>query len=204
MSRGRVAVGLDLAGVPRRTTGFCRLASDLEVALAPLHTDAEILSRVRAARPAVVSIDAPLSIPLGRATLDDRSGPHVRACDRELLRRRIRFLPVTLGPMRLLTARGLALQARLVAEGFRVIESYPGGAQDVLGIPRKGAGLEPLRLGLKGLGVTGAIDRADVTHDELDAVTSALVGRWVLEGRAEALGDPAEGLLYLPRTRSEP
>jgi predicted nuclease with RNAse H fold len=198
-ARGRVVVGLDLAGSPRRTTGFCRLGANLSVELAPLHSDAEILERTRSARPALVSVDAPLSIPRGRRTIDDRSGPHLRACDRALLERRIRFFPVTLGPMRMLTARGLALQALLTSEGFRVIESYPGGAQDVLGIPRKQAGIEPLREGLRALGVTGEIDRPDVTHDELDAITSALVGRWLLEGRAEALGDPSEGLLYLPK-----
>ena len=191
-------VGLDLAGVPHRTTGFCRLRNDLSVELRPLHDDAEILAAVADAAPAVVSIDAPLSLPRGRATIEDRTGPHLRACDRELLSRHIRFFPVTLGPMRTLTARGMRLATVLQELGLRSIESYPGGAQDVLGLPRKSAGVEALRRSLVSLGLTGDIGRADVTHDELDGATSALVGRFLLDGEAEALGDPTEGLLYLP------
>ena len=198
----RVAVGLDLAGVPHRTTGFCRLGFDGVASLAPLGADEEIVARTLAAHPDVVSIDAPLSIPRGRASIEDRSGPHLRACDRELLARGVRFFPVTLGPMRTLTTRGLRLRDRLTGEGLVVIESYPGGAQDVFGIPRKGAGLAALRRGLRSLGVTGEIGRRGVTHDELDAATSALVGLEFLEGRAEALGDPSEGLLYLPAGRA--
>ncbi len=196
---GGVAVGLDLAGVPHRRTGFCRLEADGRVQLRALYGDEEVLAATLEAAPAIVSVDAPLSLPRGRRTLEDRSGPHLRGCDRELLERRIRFLPVTLGPMRVLTARGLRLAAALEALGLVAIESYPGGAQDVLGIPRKSAGTEPLRRALARLGLTGDISRTDLTHDELDAATSALVGRCWLEGTAEALGDPAEGLLYLPR-----
>jgi predicted nuclease with RNAse H fold len=196
-----VAVGIDLAGSPLRTTGFCQLDRSGLAQLVPLHRDEEILERTRAAHPAIVSIDAPLSLPRGRRTIEDRSGPHLRACDRALLERKIRFFPITLGPMRMHTTRGLRLQAVLVSEGFRVIESYPGGAQDVLGIPRKGAGIAPLRRGLQTLGLRGDITRRNVTHDELDAATSAYVGLAVLAGRGEALGDPSEGLLYLPRPK---
>lgn len=196
-----VVVGLDLAGSPARRTGFCVLDRDLVARVAVLHDDEEILGRTLEVRPAVVSIDAPLSIPAGRRDIHDRSGPHLRACDRALLARRIRFFPVTLGPMRMLTERGIRLKRRLESAGLPVIESYPGGAQDVLGIPRKGAGLAPLRRGLLAWGISGDVTRRDITHDELDAVTSAIVGRLFLVGEAEALGDPAEGLLYLPRAR---
>ena len=194
-----VVVGLDLAGSPARRTGFCVLDRNLVARVAVLHADEEILARTLEARPAVVSIDAPLSIPAGRRDIHDRSGPHLRACDRALLARTIRFFPVTRGPMRMLTERGLRLTQRLESAGLPAIESYPGGAQDVLGIPRKHAGLEALRRGLIDWGITGDLRRRNLTHDELDAVTSALVGRMFLEGDAEALGDPAEGLLYLPR-----
>jgi predicted nuclease with RNAse H fold len=201
--RRGVSVGLDLAGSPKRTTGYCALGSDLIAHLAPLQSDEEIVERTLAAHPAIVSVDAPLSLPRGRATIEDRSGPHLRECDRELLRRRIRFFPITLGPMRMLTTRGLALKRRLEAEGLEVIESYPGAAQDLLGIPRKQAGVERLRRGLVRWGLEGDVRHRGMTHDELDAATAAIVGRMYLAGKAEALGDPAEGLLYVPR-RSSP
>ena len=196
-----MVVGLDLAGSPNRTTGFCALGNDLIARLAPLHSDEEILAHTLEARPSVVSVDAPLSLPRGRKTIEDRSGPHLRECDRELLRRHIRFFPVTLGPMRMLTTRGLALKRQLESEGLTVIESYPGAAQDILGIPRKKAGLERLRRGLVRWGLEGDVRHRGRTHDELDAATSAIVGRMFLAGDAEALGDPTEGLMYVPRAR---
>lgn len=191
-------MGLDLAGSPRRTTGFCLLGRGPKVRVAALHTDEEIMEATRAARPQVVSIDAPLSLPHGRRTIDDRSGPHLRSADRELLRLGIRFFPLTLGPMRMLTSRGLNLRQRFEAEGFRTIESYPGAAQDLLGIPRKQAGNEALRRGLLRVGLRGDLERRDLTHDELDGITCALVGRAYLRGDFFAIGDPNEGLMILP------
>ena len=41
------------------------------------------------AAPDVVSIDAPLFLPKGRKSLEQRGPPHLRACDRELLRMKI-------------------------------------------------------------------------------------------------------------------
>jgi uncharacterized protein len=196
--RGSV-IGLDLAGSPGRRTGFCRLGPGLATRTAPLAGDAEILDAVRSSRPSIVAIDAPLSLPAGRLSLDIPGPPHLRQCDRELQKLGIRFFPVTLGPMRMLTARGIALARRFRADGFTVIEAYPGGAQDVLGIPRKGAGVETLRRALVRFGFRGDVERRAITHDELDAVVCAYTGREHLAGRSLVLGDPAEGELVLPR-----
>jgi predicted nuclease with RNAse H fold len=168
------------------------------VRVTALHSDAEIVAATRAARPDVVSIDAPLSLPKGRRTIEDRSGPHLRSADRELLRLGIRFFPITLGPMRMLTTRGLRLRRRFDRDGFRTIESYPGAAQDLLGIPRKQAGAEALRQGLLRTGLSGDLERRDLSHDELDGITCALVGRAYLRGDFFAIGDPEEGLMVLP------
>lgn len=175
---------------------------DLVCEVEVLHTDQEIWERIDAAAPAVVSIDAPLSLPRGRRSLGDRSGPHFRSCDLALRTRGIRFFPLTLGPMRMLTRRGMRLRTRLERAGFVARESYPGAAQDILGIPRKGAGLPRLRAGLLRLGVQGGARRRGLTHDELDAITAAYVGRLWLEGQAEEIGDPREGVMILPRPRS--
>ncbi len=196
---GEVVVGLDLAGVETRPTGLC-LLRNLRAETALVYTDDEIVDRVTAAQPALITVDAPLSLPPGRHSLADRNGEHLRSCDRELLRRGIRFFPVTLGPMRLLTERGMGLAVRLRAQGLRIEEAYPGGAQDVWGIPRKKQGVEKLRCGLMGLGVRG-LDEPRSDH-ELDAVTAALVGAAFLAGRAEAYGDSAEGVIVMPRPRA--
>ena len=89
-------VGLDLAGVETRPTGFCVLRGmDADTFLT--HTDAEILGKTMENKPDIVAIDAPLSLPPGRKSLEERTGVHLRECDRELLKRGIRFFPVTLG-----------------------------------------------------------------------------------------------------------
>lgn len=162
-----------------------------------LHTDDEILAAVQAAAPSVVSIDAPLFLPTGRTSIESREPFHLRASDRILQRLGIRFFPVTLGPMRTLTARGMRLRAKLEVEGFRTIEGYPGAGQDLLGIPRKGDGVERLREGLVRSGLSGDIERPETTHDELDAASAAFLGDRYVAGDFVAIGDPAEGWMIL-------
>jgi predicted nuclease with RNAse H fold len=188
-----VVVGVDLAGSPRRPTGVCILRgmkARTHIAL----TDEEILSSIDKAQPDIVPIDAPLSLPAGRKTIHDRSGAHFRDCDLELRERGIRFFPITLGPMRMLTERGLALKAKIEEMNYRAVECYPGGAQDLWGIPRQHRDIKGLRRGLKKLGVRGLT--AAMTSDELDAVTAALVGRRLMLGKAEVLG--GEGGIVMP------
>ncbi|HID17185.1 TPA: DUF429 domain-containing protein [Candidatus Bathyarchaeota archaeon] len=200
--------GVDLAGVEARPTGFCALNDKLEARTSLLHSDEEILRSIEDLGPKVVSIDAPLALPRGRCCLRNacscRGGGHLRECDRQLLKMGVKFFPVTLGPMRKLTLRGLKLRALIERRGFRVIETYPGAAQDLLGIPRKKAGIEPLRAGLVNCGVKGDVLKEGITHHELDAITCALVGEMYLNGDYLALGDPNEILMILPRPRAIP
>jgi|YNPNPStandDraft_1061719.scaffolds.fasta_scaffold14092_5 predicted nuclease with RNAse H fold len=196
-----VVVGVDLASVETRPTGLCLLRGwRAETSL--VYGDAELLAEIQRAEPAVVMVDAPLSLPPGRQTIYDRNGAHLRPCDEELRRRGVKFFPITLGPMRRLTERGLRIKAALESAGLWVFETYPGGAQDVWGIPRKQRGLEGLRAGLEALGVIGL--RAGLSDHELDAVTAALVGQFYLEGQAEMLGPPEGILLPLPIRSSLP
>jgi predicted nuclease with RNAse H fold len=98
--------------------------------------------------------------------------------------------------MRSLTTRGIALRKRLVRQGYRVIEMYPGAAQDIWRIPRKQNSLTRLRKGLERLGLHGL--NAKMNGDELDAVTGALVGRMFLQGKAEVLGNFKQGAIVVP------
>jgi predicted nuclease with RNAse H fold len=132
--------------------------------------------------------------------MEDRNGAHFRPCDLELRRRKIPFFPITLGPMRQLTERGMRLKKNLVRRGFEVVEIYPGAAQDVWKIPRAGRNLEGLRRGLRRRGITGL--KKGATADELDAATGALVGYLFLRGKAEVLGDFKSGAIILPQTCS--
>ncbi len=191
-----IVVGIDLAGSPKRNTGICTLKGTRITSFATLHDDEEITRYVTRAKPDIIAIDAPLNLPPGRKTIDDRNGEHFRPCDRELLKRGIRFFPITLGPMRSLTTRGIRLRKRFRRLGIRVIEIYPGAAQDVWGISRKQFGLGRLCRGLEALGYRG-LDRS-MNGDELDAVSGAIVGRMYLLGKAEVLGNFRHGAIVVP------
>jgi len=185
-------VGLDLAGVETRPTGYCRLVG-MEVETSLIYADTEILTIIREALPRIVAIDAPLTLPPGRTSLEDRNKAHLRECDRELLKRGIKFFPLTLGPMRKLTERGIRLKKILEEEKIVTIEAYPGGAQEVLGIPRKQKGLEKLKAGLDNLGLKHLSNL--MSDHELDAVTCAYVGKLFLEGEAVVYGKPENGII---------
>jgi len=79
---------------------------------------------------------------------------------------------------------------------LKVIEAYPGGAQDVLGIPRKQKNEAKLLLGLTNLGLEGLT--YSLSHHELDAVTCAYVGKLFLEEKAVVYGEPDQGIV-LPK-----
>jgi hypothetical protein len=194
-------LGIDLAGVETRESGICVLDEDLRAKVLTLKSNNEIINYIIKTRPDIVAIDAPLSLPFGRCCLKDtcscRNKGHLRQCDRELLKMKIKFFPVTLGPMRKLTERGIRLKEIIKRKNFQVIEVYPGGAQDMLGIPRKQKGIDELRKGLMKIGIKGI---SKVTnHDELDAITSALVGKMYIKGNYLALGNSEEGLIIMPR-----
>jgi len=185
-------VGLDLAGVESRPTGFCILKG-LTAEAFLVYTNDEIMRKTEEINPKVVAIDAPLSLPAGRRSIEQKTKVHLRECDKELLKKGIRFFPVTLGPMRKLTARGIALRRILENKRFNVIEVYPGGAQDILGIPRKQQGIRRLKAGLEKQGIKGLND--EMNHHELDAVTCALVGKLFLEGKAVTYGTREQAII---------
>lgn len=187
-------IGLDLAGVESRPSGFCIL-DGMRVETQLVYNDKEIVQKIDEVKPEVIAIDAPLSLPKGRKSIEERTDVHLRECDKELLRRGIKFFPITLGPMRKLTERGIKLKKLLENKSFKVIEVYPGGAQDVLSIPRKQQGLDKLRKGLEKLGIKGLTK--DMSDHELDAITSAFVGKLFVEGKTETLGN--ENGIVMPR-----
>jgi len=188
-------VGLDLAGVETRLTGLCVLKGSIAETFL-VYTNEEIVRKTGESKPKVVAIDAPLSLPSGRKSIGERTKVHLRECDKELLRRGIKFFPVTLGPMRKLTTRGILLRRILENKHFKVIEVYPGGAQDILKIPRKQHGLRKLRAGIEEYGIKGLNDK--MTDHELDAVTCALVGKLYLEGKTITYGTRKQAII-MPR-----
>jgi predicted nuclease with RNAse H fold len=192
-----IVIGLDLAANHKKQSGFCILNENLEVKTFLLFTDNEILEYVKRYDPELIAIDAPLSLPLGRTSLEEKSNIHLRLCDRELLGLGIKFFPITLGPMRKLTERGIKLKQMLENFGYKVIEVFPGATQDILGLVRKNQGVNKLREGLISLGIKGI--KYEMSDDELDAITCALTGLLYLRGECIELGDKKEGILIIPK-----
>ena len=193
-------VGIDLTGSERRPTGWCYMeGSRAETKL--IKTDDELLQEIHTLKPHLVSIDSPLSLPQGRTHVhDDDPGRNrfgiMRQCERILKRRGINVYPCLIPSMQNLTARGIRIAERIRSTGIPVIESYPGAAQDIMNIPRKRASLHQLKDGLRLFGVAGNYRLAN--HDEVDAITSAVVGLFFWSGRFEALGNEAEDYLIVP------
>ncbi|MCB8839497.1 ribonuclease H-like domain-containing protein [Aurantimonas sp. VKM B-3413] len=199
-------VGIDLTGSEARGSGWCLLDGD-KCQVATVFTDRDLIDRTMSSRPDLISIDSPLCLPSGRTSVDDADPGRerfgiMRECERELKRRGVNVYPCLLPSMQKLTARGMLLAEEFRRRGVPVIESYPGAAQDIMRIPRKGAGVEWLRLGLEEFGLKG--DFGEATHDELDAATSALVGSFHWAGLSESLGTADEPPLIIPMLSGAP
>ncbi|MAT70865.1 MAG: hypothetical protein CMJ58_15225 [Planctomycetaceae bacterium] len=200
--RDPVVVGIDLRAKPDNPTGWA-LCIGPSTTTRVLFDDDEILSHTLAAQPDIVSIDAPLSLPRGRVSVSDnspcrKSGGIVRDAERILWSRGIRVYPALIRQMQGLTKRGIDLTKQLAEHGIDVIESYPGAAQDILNIPRKKLDESLLRRGLTQFGYN---IRGEKSHDELDAITSALVAQFYLAEEYEEIGADDEGYMVIPRFR---
>jgi len=172
-------IGIDLTGSEKRASGMAYLWDDRLVWTARRKSDEQIINDVLCSpKPDLVSIDSPLSLPENPAKI-------YRECELTLKRRGIGVYWCLLPSMKALTMRGISLAERLRGEGLTVIESYPGAAQVILGIPRKSKGKEALAGALADYGIKGNLS---VSHDELDAITASIVGQLYLRGKYEALG----------------
>jgi len=203
-------IGIDLAGSEKRDTGFCCLlknSSDKNnnetINVEILYSDKQILDRIKEFKTKikVIAIDAPLSLPKGRKNIDDRNNVHFRQCDLELRKRRIRFFPITLGPMRMLTKRGMRLKQEIkeISKKIKVIEVYPGASYDIFGLDRKNKS-EIIKFMKKFVKIKHRKNSKDYTQDELDAICAAITGNFYMNNNAIILGNRKEGEIIIPKT----
>jgi len=194
---GSRVIGIDLTAGDK-ATGVAIL-NGCSVETCSLFSDEEILGYVRKHKPKIVSIDSPLGLPGGGKSIDPKAGI-MRVAEHDLASVGIPAYPSLIESMENLTLRGIRL--RKAIESFprapRVIESYPGAAQDILCIPRKQKSLGLLREGLRRLGLNGN-GLETRSHDEMDAITSAIVGRYFEVGLYEPMGIPSEAQLIVPK-----
>ncbi|MGK7894869.1 MAG: ribonuclease H-like domain-containing protein [Xenococcus sp. (in: cyanobacteria)] len=200
-------VGLDITGSEKRASGWCLLTENY-AETQTLKTDAEIIEATLNSNPDLIAIDSPLSLPKGRITVDDDDPGRkiygiTRECERILKKRGINVYPCLIKSMQGLTSRGIRLAQHFRSQGIPTIESYPGAAQDIMRIPRKQAGLEFLTEGLGDFGIKGEFLNNSVSHDELDAITSAVVGLFFWTGKFEGLGNEEEEYLIIPEINTD-
>jgi len=187
LSRSREkVVGIDLAGSEANPSGWAVL-DGLEVRTAILRADDELIEATLGARPALVAIDAPLSLP---------EEGYMRKVDRELHRLGFPVLPPMFPAMKKLTLRGIRLAQELQALGLEVIEVHPASTRKALGLPVKGR--KAVQEALLALGLKGDLEARSLSIHELDAVTAALTAALHLLGLTVLVGDE-EGRICLPR-----
>ena len=200
-------IGIDLAGVVNKTskTGVC-LLTDNKATTKVILEDDKIIEYIIDSKTDIVSIDAPLSLPSGRTSVynDDpmrEKAGIMRYSERELHKRGVNSYPALIDSMQELTKRGINLSNKLRKMGYPVIECFPGAAQDILQLPRKKADPELLKAGLVRLGISGDFETRKVVHDELDAITAAIVGRFFIDGFYEPIGIPEENDMIVPSVK---
>lgn len=194
---GSRVVGIDLTAGDK-ATGVAVL-NEFSVETCSLFSDEEILRYIEERNPGIVSIDSPLGLPGGGDTIDPKAGI-MRVAEHDLASIGIPAYPSLIDSMENLTLRGIRLRRAIerLSPAPRVIESYPGAAQDILCIPRKQKSLGLLREGLRRLGLTGP-GLETRSHDEMDAITSAIVGRYFEADLFEPMGVPSEAQLIVPK-----
>ena len=197
---------------PQKPSAYAALDANLTViALGAVSTDPEIVATIGEIQPAIVAIDAPLSLPKGLCCLEEgcSCGQALslagRACERELARLGIPcFFTSKRSIIKAMVYRAISLSGELCARGYEVIEIYPYASKVRLfgkSIPSKlkPAGLAALRTLVTGLMPSLTAQAAHLSHDLCDALIAAYTGYLYYQGKAEPVGDAEEGLIFIPR-----
>lgn len=201
-------IGIDLTGNEAKPSGWAVLSGNYAVTK-QICSDEELIYESMKYYPKVVSIDSPLSYPEGRDCTDPNCDCKkygiTRYCERLLSSFGIGVYPCLIPSMVNLTNRGILLAKKFRDLGVEVIESYPGVAQDILSIRRKQKGIDHLKNSYKNFGITGEYIKAiKISHDELDAISSALVGLFYINDQFVALGNEKENYLIVPSVATTP
>jgi predicted nuclease with RNAse H fold len=179
-------VGIDLAGNPGNETGFCVLEIEGDkksVSTCILHSDSDILDRIKKVSPPLIAIDAPLTY----------AGVN-RRCDADLSS--YGALPVTLRGMEVLGLRGTALAKEISDLKYKTIEVYSTASAKILGLYGRNE-MEAYK-NLLSAGLDGVVQKRMLTKDEMDAVYAALTAYLHATGATEKVGDPS-GEIVIPK-----
>ena len=124
-----LSLGIDLAGKDTNETGFCIIefsGNGMKISTKSLLDDREILREVEMAKPDIIAIDAPLSLP---------SSGYYRESDSLLRQRGFNALSPLLPGMKTLALRGMML-SKILSQNHNVIEVFPRAAEKALGLSK--------------------------------------------------------------------
>ncbi|ODS37506.1 MAG: hypothetical protein A7315_04000 [Candidatus Altiarchaeales archaeon WOR_SM1_79] len=176
-------VGIDLAGNPKNDTGFCSMEvkdDKKHVSTQILHSDSEIIDKLKEIKPELIAIDAPLTY----------KGVN-RKCDNDL--QKYGALPVTLRGMEVLAKRGTKLADELKRMNFKFIEVFSTATAKILGFHDKKETV--MQKNLIKSGIEGDVGRRFLTKDELDAIFAAMTAYLYVSNSTETIGDDNESII---------
>ncbi len=205
-------VGIDLTSSQKKPTACVALDEELHLAWCdfPL-SDARIIAAIAHRQPRLVAIDAPLGLPKGLCCLEEgcpcqpRLSSKGRICERELSRRGIPcYYTTKKSIIKNMVYRAIGLKDEITARGYEVIEVYPYATKVRLfgrHIPKKitPEGLAFLKERLAALmpHLIPYLERFN--HDLCDALLAAYTAYLYAKGEIEGLGDPEEGVIFIPK-----
>jgi predicted nuclease with RNAse H fold len=205
-------VGIDLTAGGRASDIAALDAMGNRVAFLQATTDDEILAVLRDLRGRVVAVDSPMALPLGMCCLEQSCdctsigpGPG-RSAERALASLGIPcFWTTKRTIIKSMVYRAIRLKALLEDAGLTVLEVYPYAVKRILlgrVLPKKSsvAGLLALMVGARReLPDCCWPEPWTPGHDQLDALYCAITARLYERGQTDALGDPAEVPIIVPR-----
>lgn len=229
-----IVVGIDLAagrGVTALAALHLTMRAQQRASLSLLGVvhppdDDAILAETTRTNPAVIGLDAPLTLPApvaaalrGEAPSAMSGSPYTRAAERDPIWSRLGVRPFPVSFLGGLTFRAIPLAARLRANApaCQLIEVFPSAALVALdlrasvprGQPRLAkTSLDQRRATQNALatfvgGLTPATDeRSSLDADSLDAIAAALTAAAAVIGAIQAIGEPAEGCIVTPSQRA--
>ncbi len=167
--------GIDLSGKDSNPSPICLYSTkDRGFVMKIAYSDNNIVSILDIFKPKIISIDAPLSLPMEGA---------FRECEKELIRRGYRPLNLNIPSMRLLYERARKLLPKITKYG-KVIEVFATASLSELKITREYA---------------ERVFNRKLNKDEIDAFACCLTSYHYLEGKYVELGDKKEGTIILPQ-----
>jgi len=205
-------VGVDLTAGGRVSDVAALDFTGETVAFATSLTDDDLLHVLSDLGAAVVAVDSPMALPTGYCCLEEDcdcgpvDGAVGRSAERALIKVGIPcFWTTKRTIIKSMIYRAIGLRTRLEAAGYTPLEVFPYAVKRVLlgrRLPRKTLpeGRAFLVAGAKQLlPHCRWPDLWAPGHDELDALYCAITARLFARGETEALGDPGELPIIVPR-----